>query len=262
MTVTKRREIGENDRRRWWMSTFKEREDLLRERFGQTDPPAYVTSFSWSDPDLIIPGACALCFPPDESDRPHWLYLSHGLTQPLEPQPRVLGRWSGYGCEFGILTREKSHWPVEVLHQLMTYWKSEGATIGIGHRVPLAFFGRHSSNEVHPELGMVQEGGTVPPVGEMRALLFWKYGLQPKPLCTRTGYFDVLIGTTITQGEWQLAKETSSAHLVLLLARAGIGQVSDLRRQTVTEDPRWSAGWDEINTLPEERVLRLLEEVH
>jgi hypothetical protein len=96
----------------------------------------------------------------------------------------------------------------------------------------------------------------------MRALLFWKYGLQPKPLWTSTGYFDILIGTTISQNEWQLAKETSSAHVVLLLTRAGIGQVSALRRQTVTADPRWSEEWEEICRLPEEEVLRFLDAEH
>jgi suppressor of fused protein SUFU len=260
--MANRRKISEEDRfRLWWMKTFREREDLLRERFGQTDPLGYVTSFSWSDPGLVIPGACALCFPPDETDRPHWLYLGHGLTQPLEPQPPVQGRWSGYGCEFAILTRERSSWAAEVLYQLMTYWKSQRATIGIGHRVPLAFFDRHSSGEVLPELGMVQDGELVPPEGEMRALLFWKYGLQPKPLWTSTGYFDILIGTTITEDEWHLAKKTSSAHLLLLLARAGTGQLSNLRRQTVTEDPRWSIEWEEIRTLSEEEVLPNMQEM-
>ncbi len=258
--MPKRGKISEEDRYRlWWEKSFKEREELLRERFGQTDPPGYVNSFSWDDPELIIPGACALCFPPQSADRHHWLYLGHGLTQPLGPQPPIPGRWSGYGCEFGIVARDKSPWAVEILYQLMTYWKSAGATIGIGHRVPVAFFDRNSGGQVQPKLGMVHDSDPVPPVGEMRALLFWKYGLQPTPLWTNTGYFDILIGTTITQSEWQMTRETSSAHVLLLLSRAGIGQESELERATVTADPRWAVEWDEIRALPDDEVLRLLE---
>ena len=38
--MPKRRKINEEDRYRlWWETSFKEREELLRERFGQTDPP-------------------------------------------------------------------------------------------------------------------------------------------------------------------------------------------------------------------------------
>ncbi len=258
--MPKRRKISEEDRYRlWWEKSFKERGELLCERFGETEPPGSVTSFSWNDSNLVIPGACALCFPPQGADRHHWLYLSHGLTQPLEPQPPIAGRWSGYGCEFGILTRDKSPWAVNILYQLMTYWKAAGATIGIGHRVPLAFFDRNSGGEAQPELGMVQDGDPISPMGEMRALVFWKYSLQPTPLWTSTGYFDILIGSTITQLEWEMAKETSSAHVLLLLSRAGIGQGSELDRETVTADLRWAAEWDEIRALPDDEVLRLLE---
>ena len=116
-----------------------------------------------------------------------------------------------------------------------------------------------SGGQAEPELGMVQDSDPVRPVGEIRALLFWKYRLQPTPLWTNTGYFDILIGTTITQGEWQMTKETSSAHVLLLLSRAGIGQGSELDRETVMADPRWAAKWDEIRALPDDEVLRLLE---
>jgi hypothetical protein len=106
---------------------------------------------------------------------------------------------------------------------------------------------------------MVQDGDPISPTGETRALLFWKYRLQPKPLWTSTGYFDILIGTMITQGEWQMAKETSAAHIVLLLSRAGIGQESDPERRPLTAEPRWSVEWDEIRALSDEDVLGRLE---
>ncbi len=141
----------------------------------------------------------------------------------------------------------------------MTYCKMDEARIAVGHRVPLAFFDRNSEGKPQPGLDLFQDRDPVPPVGEMRALLFWRYALQPTPLWTTTGYFEILIGTTITQTEWQMIKETSSARVMLLLSRAGIGQESDLERKTVTADPRWALEWDEIRRLPDEEVLRLLE---
>ena len=244
--------------RSWWERTFREREVVLHDRFGPTEPPGVVTAFSWSDINLIIPGACALCFPPEALGRPHWLCLSHGLTQPDEPQPPVPGQWSGYGCEFGIATREKSPWATEILYQLLTYWKSEGLPIGPGARVPLAFFGQDSPSTIQPRLGMIEGDEPTPPIGEMRALLFWQYRCQPKPLWTSTGYFDLVIATTITQEEWDFAKETSSAHLMLLLERAGIGQLSDLHRSSLTSDPRWQAELETVRSLAEEQALNLL----
>lgn len=94
----------------------------------------------------------------------------------------------------------------------------------------------------------------------MRALLFWPYRLQPKPLWTSTGYFDLLIGTTVTAIEWQMARDTSSTHLVYLLSRAGIGQVSDLVRTTVTDDPQWLKEWEAIRGLPNDGIEGLLAE--
>jgi len=250
-----RRRSREDVYRFWWEKTFKEREELLRERFGETEPPGWVMPFSWND--LIVPGACSLCFKPSTPERPHWLYLSHGLTQPLEPEPPVQGRWSGYGCEFGILTNAESFWTIDALYQLIAYVKSKEASIGIGHRVPIAFFDKHSEGVVRPELGMVQEDGLTP-LGMMRALLFWPYMDQPKPFWTTTGYFDILVGVTITHEEWEMAKETSSTHVLYLLTRAGVGQVSDLGRTTITDDSRWSNEWESIRRLSQEEVQRLL----
>ena len=57
--MVKRKKPSEEDGHRlWWEKTFKEREDLLRDLIGQTDPPGYVISFSWTDVNLVIPGAC------------------------------------------------------------------------------------------------------------------------------------------------------------------------------------------------------------
>jgi hypothetical protein len=48
--MPKARDIGEDDHRRLWcMKTFKERGNLLRERFGETNPLGNVISIVWDD---------------------------------------------------------------------------------------------------------------------------------------------------------------------------------------------------------------------
>src|SRR5215510_14396670 len=86
----------------FWERTWKEREDEVRRRFGPTEPPGWVTGYSW--PDIRLPGACGLTFPPvnDISDqrgawhlRHDWLYLSLGLTQPLDREQVTREREAG-----------------------------------------------------------------------------------------------------------------------------------------------------------------------
>jgi hypothetical protein len=84
--------------------------------------------------------------------------------------------------------------------------------------------------------------------------------LHPSGFSTSTGYFAVLVATAITQSEWHMARATSTAHLLLLLFRANIGQISDITRQTVTEDELWAAEWQNICRLsPAEAEQRLLD---
>jgi hypothetical protein len=74
----------------FWERTWKERSEAVNLAFGETDPMRMVVSFSWRD-RIRLPGACALQFPPIEArrdpmryQRVDWLYLSLGLSQPLD----------------------------------------------------------------------------------------------------------------------------------------------------------------------------------
>jgi hypothetical protein len=254
MAKRRKRQIDDESRfALWWQRTWGERESILRETFGPTLPDGYVTSFTWNKP-LTFPGACALTFPPQLPKRPHWLYLSHGLTQPGEESECQPQSRSAYGWEFAILTSENSGWPLTALRDLLGYTRQiDHQPIDMGHRVPV-WFKAGKQGEAEPVLGMCPALKFRPSANQVRALLFWLYLTSPSRFWTETGYFWILVATTITNAEWQMAKDTSSLHVLLLLCRAGIGQVSDLNRRTVTEDRRWAEEWERIRNKAVEEV--------
>ena len=187
-----------------------------------------------------------------------WLTLTHGLTQPLSPdQDRGRSQPSGYGYEFGFLTRQRATWPVGALGHLITYLKQSGKPITRGHRVPMWFYSK-AGDEIASVLGKVQPISSERLASKMKAVVFWPHMSYPGGFSTSTGYFTALIGTTITQEEWDMAKATSSAHLLLLLFKAGIGQISDLQRSTVTDHDAWRKEWDTIGRFSPEEADRLL----
>ncbi len=233
------------DDEKWWENSWKEREYLLRKTFGETYPPQSVFSFSWKSPFVMVPGGCGLVFPPATPSRISWLYLSLGLTQPLYKQEihRANVR-SEYGWEFGILTTEYSQWPLKVLFEIMTYLKESKNRIEIGHRIPLLFY--KNKDDFQPHLRNLENADEHQPFGKMRAMVFWPFLPYLDKFQTSTGYFGILIGTVITEEEWSMAKNFSSTHLLLLLFRAGIKQVSDISRSAVTANPIWANEWERI----------------
>ncbi len=91
--------------------------------------------------------------------------------------------------------------------------------------------------------------------GDIRAVLFWPYLFPEGQLITSTGKFRVLIATGITQDEWDLAKRTTTAHLLLLLCRAGVGQRTQPNRKSVLHDARWRTEWESIEKLAAEACM-------
>jgi hypothetical protein len=250
----KRSRSSSEDRFRiWWETTFKEREDTLRETFGITDPPAWVHSFSWTDFDDVIPGACALVFPP-QGRRDQWLYLSHGLTQPGSPSEAKVSEKSGYGYELALTTRERWEWPIDALYWILTYCKQSDQRLDLGHRLPF-WFQLGADGSLLPTIG----GEPASAHGETRAMVFWLYHEAPNRFITETGYFWILAGTTITADEWQLAKDTSSVHLLLLLHRAGVGQSCDVARRSVLDEAQSRATWKKLQQLTLEEAESQLD---
>lgn len=135
----------------FWERTWREREEEVRRRFGRTEPPDHVISFSWKE--IRIPGACALVFPPVEEigdprgawqRRADWLYLTLGLTQPLDEEQlereREAGKqYSSYGFELGILTQQRADWPADALYGFVLHI-TEGLELKWGDRFGFGVF--------------------------------------------------------------------------------------------------------------------------
>ena len=246
--------------RSWWEKTWAEREDVLWQAFGPSQPPGsppgYVTSIPWSE--VPLPGTCVYTFPPTEGDevagrerRGGWLYLTHGLAQWLnaadrDAARRVGNRASGTGVEFALLVDEPAGWASPLLAWIMKY-VHRGTPINAGDRVPFQFESLTPGDE-RWVVGSVD--GDPPPADQTRALVFWRYLSPYGTFTTSTGTFEVRVATTVTGPEWELAKQTSSCHLLLLLDWAGIGQRSLPGRASVTERQGWEQAWARIAQLP------------
>lgn len=240
----------------WWTSVWSEREDLFRKLFGETTPPGKVVAFDWEDISLVLPGACALEFAPNR-ERTEWLTVSHGLTQPLQPMAVAQDEYaSGYGYEFGVLTQVRENWCPQLLQLLMTYLRQTGKPIDRGHRVPIWF--ASNLNHFYPTMGKLPAEQVACAFGKVRAFLFWPYLKYAGGFRTSTGYFSILLGTAITEHEWEMAKSTSSSHLLLLFMEAGIGQISDLKRNSVTDVAEWRQRWEVIRHLSQQQIDVLL----
>jgi hypothetical protein len=249
----------------FWERTWKERADAIQTAFGETEPMGTVVSFSWND-RIRLPGACALQLPPcDERRDPvrhrrsDWLYLTMGLSQPLDKrqvtEERAAGKsYSARGFELAFLTKSKESWPTQALYWFLTHI-TDGEEIAWGDRFPMGF-GRRTDGSLAPYVGNT-EGHDL--VNQIRAVLFWPYLFPDGRFITSTGKFLVLVATGITGTEWQLAKETTTAHLLLLLCRAGVGQRTIPERTCLLSEAQWKAEWDRIAARPPEECVAEFE---
>lgn len=253
----------------WWERTFRERQQSIEDAFGPSHPPGsppnhvVALDLSWptESPDLVIPGACAQVFPPNPpaeratAPQTDWLYLTSGLSQPMargEPWGRVgtvradLGdRLSAYGAEFGLLLPEPAEWATAFLRWLVLYVSTQ-AVVSYGHRFPFGFCEQGGRRNFF--VGPAEELGVVP-VDATAGIVFLPLQSGPASIVTSTGWFGLLIGTTVTADELAFARQTSTAHLILLLMHAGVGQRSLFGRPSVLTDPRWSAEASRIGRL-------------
>ena len=60
--------------------------------------------------------------------------MTLGLTQPALSAEK-LPKW-----EFAVNTDERASWPIDILHDLLTYWLDQKPDITRGFSLPLMFF--------------------------------------------------------------------------------------------------------------------------
>ena len=239
----------------FWERSWKERSEAIKLAFGDTYPPETVAAYSWKD-RIRLPGACSLQLPPIDArrdpvrhQRDDWLYLTMGLSQPLDKAEVKAQRDAGESCsargfELGFLTENKSSWPSDALYYFLWHI-TDGEHIAWGDRFPMGFCCR-TDGTLDPLVGNTTGYDLA---GDIRAVLFWPYLFPDGQLITDTGKFMVFIATGITGDEWEAAKQTTTAHLLLLLCRAGIKQRTVPTRKSLLSTTRWRNEWDVIAKL-------------
>lgn len=229
----------------WWEKAWIERNMSVQMALGQTSPPGNVHSFSWDDLDLVIPGACAMSFAPN-TRRASWMTISLGLTQPLDKDD-TSNPW-----EFCLHTKDAEPWRLELLYDLITTWAGNRDFLATGHFLPVTFF--INSNGVL-DCALQQLRSPFKPVGAMRGLYLWP-DLVERPLFeVSTGDFHLMSAVLVTEDEERLADETSPPHLLLLLKRCGVGQLSDPHRKSTLTHPQHSELWKKIRRLSHDEAF-------
>jgi hypothetical protein len=265
--------VSSEEYERWFIRTFKEREDAFDAILGPSHPPqapeGHVLSINRcgsGDHAVLIPGACIHLCPPvltsregGPRERPHWVYATVGLSQPGDPDDTPRGgergsNLSAHGVEFGMMVSEPAEWLGSFFGELMGY-ATAVSPIYVGHRFP---FGLHQkAGKISWFIGQPEELG-VKASGEMRALVFWPYLGGPRWFTTGTGNFEFLCATAITRDELDYAKKTSSPHLLVLLLEAGIGQLSQFDRASLLAETRFRRRAEDLARQSRDQVESVL----
>jgi hypothetical protein len=211
---------------------WNERGEAVRAVLGETVEPGMVHSFSWKD--YILPGACALTYKQNDGS---FLYMTLGLTQPLHASDPA------YPWELAVRAQEHADWPIDLLYQLLSQWLWEKGDMGFGSHLPLKFFIGHDGRMWASVAGELVQHRRV--VGTIRGLHLWT-DFARLHFKASSGEFGLLTAVGVTEDEDDLAKETTPAHLMLLLRRMGVTQLCDPYRRSVVLLPGALDQWERI----------------
>lgn len=135
----------------WFEAVWAEREDrVYRDLFGDLGQGVYPATLAHFErlkqqprhPGWLHHGVFAC---PPLGARPHWVYVTSGLSNPwnLDTPGVDPSGFSGLGFELMLCTGERADWAIQLLHHLMA-WQLLVATaavpgqpLGPGQRVPL-----------------------------------------------------------------------------------------------------------------------------
>lgn len=246
----------------WFERTWKDREEAIWARYGPSHPPGSPEGYVSALPDRIRrerPGACVCVFPPSADSghgrvaRTSWTYATHGLTQPPDDDCPAPGAW-----ELALELPGAASWAPRLL-QLLVEEVIEGVEYGWGHRV--AFFLHERADGIVPYLGTPDQHEGIAPLGELRWLLLWPHLRPWGRIPCETGDTGLLVGTGLTEAEFQLLDDVnrSGHHLQLLLCERGVQQLTDPSRRSLVPGKDGERAWERIRRLtPENAYAELM----
>jgi hypothetical protein len=210
----------------WFQSAWEEREDrVYRGLFGDLGEgvfPARAAHYERLKQTPRHPGwlhhgvfGC-----PPHGLRPHWTYVTSGLSNPwnLDRPGRDPAGCSGTGFELMLCTKERADWAPLVLHHLMA-WQLlvavgavQGQPLAPGQRVPL--------------------GGPVD--GAAESAIRWLLCEAPQHVAPSfelpAGKVEWLVLVGATEAEVGFARQANQQTLVALLQERGVWPCTDARR--------------------------------
>ena len=229
----------------WWTNKWKEREALVRDRFGESVPANSVISYSWPKDEVLLPGACCVQFPPNQVIN-SWLSMSIGLTQPLDQNT------PGRKWEFCILTDGLEQWPTELIYQIMLHFLKSNDPIENGYWLPVEF---HFNLNKDIVANLSNEASAL---GHMSGIYLWE-NLDIPDFLPSTGAFRLMTIIPATKSEDRLSQETSPAHLILLFRQLNLKLVADPTRPDILALPGSNELWSRIKNMHLNKVLHELK---
>jgi len=207
----------------WYDDTMLARETALHEAFGPTSPRDQVILPTDESLYLSCPGFSILRFP-RAKDRPFWLYVTHGLSQPARAADAKKGRF--IGAEVALATPRSVKWPVAMLELIAGYLLHSPRPLVAHDRLPAS------------DLMEVAPGGALLALADPGVTTVFE---------TPRGTFElrVLVGTTPEESAAAraLPGRTGSAVLEEVLRELGIGCVTDRKRACAAGTAAFRAAW-------------------
>ena len=213
---------------KWFERIWEFREETLyRQWFGDTGPGIYCLSADLfaklgvrnPDPRWLHHGVFAC---PPAGARPHWAYVTSGLSNPWGQEPGSIDprQYSGLGLELLILTPQKADWAIGTLSWLsavillVACGKIRGPLPELGDRIPLG-------TPIHPTSAIAQFVLAAPP--------------EPLPgqFQLESGLVDLMLCLGISDAETRFAKANSSDELLEKLRAAGGYPLTDADRRSI-----------------------------
>lgn len=195
---------------------WKEREEGIYKSIFKNIPQQIYTP---QDPNKVAIGGDLLVLlswgvfeiPPSD-EKPYWMYLTSGLSNPLGEEKEEL---SGAGFELCIRVPEKSNWAINLFFNLMGYVIETGNFFAKGGTLPL----NSPINASNPKC-------------QLNSILFWSPVDLPNSFQLQSGKFDLIEAIGITQDEYQFAKDSSSNALFQALTKKLSNPLTDTMRSS------------------------------
>jgi hypothetical protein len=156
---------------------------------------------------------------PPYNERPTWLYVSSGMSNPWESDEPE--EYSGFGTEFILETNEEADWAINIVRNLVAYnillahgLIGDFPMLDYGHRIPFSILPASGENPIITHLMIVEPDH------------------YQKSFTLSSGRVNFLHIIGITQEELKFAKASSSEGLLVILKTNNVYPITDRNRNS------------------------------